>query len=154
MSKHDARARIFAILKTYPGIHAGRLSHLLGLSWNGTAHHLRKLREGGFVATLRVSNRRLYFLPEDEAAARAAAALTSAAARTIARQIYAKPGEDARAIAIAAGLSRRVVYHHAKRLRDFGALVAMGEPLRFHPTPLLMRLMGVTVVLRESSHRT
>lgn len=140
----DARARILAILGKNPGIHAARLAALIGLSWNGAAHHLRALRADRLVATLRVSNRRLYFLPLDEVVSRAAACLTSESARSIARRICAKPGENVREIALATALSRRVVYHHAKRLRDAGALAAEGEPLRFRATPLLQRLLRVS----------
>lgn len=137
----DARARILTIIEKNPGVHAARLAALADLSWNGTAHHLRKLRDEGRVATLRVSNRRLYFLPADEDVLRAAASLTSEAARATARRICDMPRANVREIASAAGLSRRVVYHHTKRLRDAGALVAESEPLRFRATPLLLRLM-------------
>lgn len=139
----DARARILALVEKHPGIHAARLAVLMGLSWNGTAHHLRRMRVEGRVATIRVGNRRLYFLPADEPLARAAACLTSEAARAIARHIRASPGATVRELAASTSLSRRVVYHHAKRLRDVGALAADGEPLRFCATPLLLRLMRV-----------
>lgn len=144
MSKNDASARILAALHSNPGIHAGRLARLVGLSWNGTAYHLRKLRAARRVATLRVSNRRLYFLPEDDVHARAASVLTSAAARTIAQAICREPGRDARGFATATGLSRRVVYHHAKRMRDISLVAAEGEPLRYRPTPLLLQLMRLS----------
>jgi predicted transcriptional regulator len=143
VSKH-APERILATLKTNPGIHAGRLAKHVGLSWNGAAHHLRKLRAAGLVATLRVSNRRLYFLPEDDAYARVASVLTSAAARAIAHRICTDAGRNAREIANATQLSRRVVYHHTKRLRDIGLVTAEGEPLRFRPTALLVRLMRLS----------
>lgn len=144
MSKLAARARILALLADNPGIHVGRLAALAGLSWNGTAHHLRHLGLEGLIGTLRVSNRRLYFLSSDESEAQAASVLTSAAARAIAQCVSAAPGGDVRAIASATGLSRRVVYHHAKRMRAMGALSAEGEPMRFHPTLRLLRLLRVS----------
>lgn len=73
-----------------------------------------------------------------------AARLTSSAARLVARHVCEFPGENVRSVASATGLSRRVVYHHAKRLRDVGALRTEGEPLRFHPTAVLTRFVQIS----------
>lgn len=97
----------------------------------------------GYVKSLNVSRRRLYFLPKDEQIVRLTAGrLTSSAARKIARCVLHEPGLPVARAAAQAGLSRRVVYHHAAWMREVRLIEVRGEPHRLYPTPILARLMS------------
>ena len=135
-----SRTDTLALVRRAPGLHVAEIARRLRLSWSGAAGHLRALEKEGLVHSALESRRRVYFAsearPEDIHRFRA---LAAPSATRVAKAIVAEPGLTVREVAIRARLSPRVTYHHARRLREVGLVVARGEPMRLFPSPALPR---------------
>lgn len=131
------------LLERAPGLHVAELARRLGLTWNGTLHHLRDLEAAGIVTSAWEGRRRVCFTgsasPE---AVRRLRALTSPSAVRIAREVLRSPNVTIGELAARAELSRRVVYHHVQKFREVGLVRAAGEPLRIEAATDLPRALG------------
>lgn len=139
---HPLRQQLFnAVLEGRLG-NASALARAFQVSRAAARHHLALLEEAGHLASRRLGRQRVYAATSDPVIALGLSLLATPACLALALDLQAHPGASAREAAARAGLSRRVVHHHAKRLREAGLVAVEGSPFRFTATPRLRELLA------------
>lgn len=139
--EHDARDRLYALIRESPGASLQELVADIGAGRNAVTYHLRVLEREGFVTSRREGRRRLYF-PAGATGVTAAdsavcAALAHETARAIAEGVAAAPGLDQQSLCRAVGVQPSLAHWHVERLEKAGLVerVKEGRRVRYFPGP-------------------
>lgn len=137
--RHEARARIVALVAAQPGIHFSAIVRQLDLARGQAAHHLRALEGAGLVTKSSVRSYNCYFIGDEAASVQSAIrALKSSKAQRVLEVVKQAPDQTVRQVCQQTGLSGRMVRYHARHLLAAGLLhvTSHGRTLRFAVTPL------------------
>lgn len=121
-----------------------RIARATGLYWTTVAFHVARLTASGDVRTVRGGRYRMLFPRGDDVATNEQRALLAEpSCRRVALAILAGPGLRIADIRARTGLSERAVYHHVKRLVEFGLVTRRTTGYRaLEAAPRLVDLLG------------
>lgn len=120
--QRSTRERVLRLVQAFPGIPLTTLASRTGVCSSTVAYHLRVLETAGFARTRVVGRRRLAY-PSSAAKNEnnpKFAFLRHPTARTVAQALAESPGAEIPVLLEMTRASPRALYHHLKRLREFG----------------------------------
>lgn len=123
----ETRRRLFAVVRTTPGLSAREIQRAAGTAWGETSYHLERLEDGGLIRRERGPHQDFFFaatVPESERTVLRAARSTSA--RRILVELLAHPDLTIAEIGSATELSLSRTSIHLRRLIEM-RIVATGQ---------------------------
>lgn len=131
------RERLLSLIKSNPGIHIRRLSHLTGLSWNTCLHHLRAMERGTQVTSRKVQGKVCWFDATEGAIKGKVATclLRDPDNLKLAHQVLATPGHNQSKIAASLAMAASVVHRRLTAMEEAGLVVRMPQSRSVHVFP-------------------
>lgn len=132
--ENGVRERIFALVKSEPGISASELSAQSGVSWGTTIYHLDVLEQNRMVVSVKDGRYRRYFVNGAGASEKEViSALRNPVSARIAQHVKSVPGLSQKDLASQTGLSPQALHWHANRLLKAGVVTKIrdGRVVRF-----------------------
>ncbi len=138
---NSTRRRILQYLSRYPCIHLHGLAKSMGLSINNARWHLGKLLENGYLSTLKMGNKRIYFptgMIEVEDVNILAIVNNTNSAR-IFPIIAATPGITQKEISEIVDIKQQTLIDKIKLFEEVGLITSVrdGRYKRYYPTQLI-----------------
>lgn len=135
------REAILSHIQAEPGLTLSELRKKARLGWGVIYHHLGGLERDGLVRSERRGRYRLLFAVGATAPRERGASLRGKARHSIAHAVATVGPTTTDHLIGATGLTRRVVYHHLKALRDAGLVERDRWTRTFTATPKLLALL-------------
>lgn len=147
---HEGRERIFAIVRSRPGISLAGVTEEAGVSRTAVVHHLRVLEREGLAVSRREGRTRHYFQNggAERPDLKLFSVLENERTREIAGVIASSPGLDQTAICTASGMTPSLAHFHLKKLveADVVTRVRDGRRVRYAPGPALPKVRHLGMV--------
>lgn len=119
LEAHPKRAALLAFVEANPGASVSDARRTLGAVGGNVGYHVRRLREGGLLRTVREGSRlRLFTVPSK----REPEPYLTAVQREILAHAAERPGITQAQLAMDVGMSRENLHYHAKKLKRMGRL--------------------------------
>ncbi len=134
---HEARKRLFGLVKDDPGIHAHALAEAADLGWGTTVYHLRRLEQNGFVTSERKGRYRRFFPASGfvERTREVLSVLQNDNTNAIAHAVLEDPGLNQSEICEELDISPSLANWHLNQLLDAGLIERERRGRTVHYTP-------------------
>lgn len=151
---HDARERIFKLIREEPGIHAHEVAARLDLGWGTAVYHLKLLERNGLVVSRHEGRYKRFFVTGDQRiqVKDAVALLRNPTSRSIAAQVARQPGLIQKQVCEALGLSPSLASWHLQRLEAAQVVRAerLGRAVRYIPGQAWTELQELDAALKPT----